>query len=121
MVGGCEKSSLTAWWASTDTSTPFWVRSKRSLNDASIVSVNTSVPTTNATPMTTANPVRTERSLRDSRPFSASFVMREPPSRCLKPALGEPGTGCQARSLRHGLHQVEHALGVLAGTVVHDD
>src|SRR4051794_23997123 len=80
IVGGSEKSALTAWWVSTDTSTPFWVRSNRSLNEASIVSVNTSVPTTNATPMTTANPVSTDRSLRVSRPFKANFVTTAPPS-----------------------------------------
>src|SRR5690349_14147459 len=97
IVGGTEKSVLTAWRASTDTSTPCWVRSKRFLKDSSIVSVKTSVPTTNATPMTTANPVRTERSLRVSRPRSATLV-----------------------TSAHRLHQVEDALGVGAGAVVDD-
>ena len=75
---------------------PCWVRSKRSLNDASIVSVKTNVPATNATPMTTAKPVSAVRSLRASRPLSATL------------------------STSHGLHQVEHALGALAAAVVHD-
>ena len=64
MVGGAWKSSSTATFAVTVTSTPFWARSKRSLNDASIVSVKTNVAATNATPSTTAKPVRVVRSLR---------------------------------------------------------
>src|SRR4051794_16567189 len=71
IVGGDWKSSSTATLAVTVTSTPFWARSNRSLNEASIVSVNTNVPATKATPSTTANPVRTVRSLRAQRPFSA--------------------------------------------------
>ena len=43
---------------------PLLARSKRSLNDASIVSVKTNVPATNATPMTTAKPVSAVRSFR---------------------------------------------------------
>ena len=87
IVGGTEKSALTAWRASTETSTPCCVRSKRFLNDSSIVSVKTSVPTTKATPMTTANPVRTDRSLRDSRPLerelghaATAFIRSRTPS-----------------------------------------
>src|SRR3954454_8553684 len=95
IVGGVEKSAFTAWWDSSSTSTPCLVRSNRFLNDSLIVSVNTSVPTTNATPMTTAKPVRTDRSLRVSRPRSATRV-----------------------TSGHRLHQVEHALGVLAAAVV---
>src|SRR3954467_12018931 len=105
IVGGAPKSALTGWAASTETSTPFWTRSNRLLNDSLMVSVNTSVPTTKATPMTTAKPVRTDRSLRVSRPRSATL----------------PTSG-------HRLHQVEHALRGLAAAVVdhlavaeHDD
>src|SRR5262245_306592 len=97
IVGGASKSALTGCAASTDTSTPFWTRSNRFLNDSLIVSVKTSVPTTKATPMTTAKPVSTERSLRVSSPRSAS--------------LDTSG---------HRLHQVEHARGVAAVAVVDD-
>ena len=97
IVGGTEKSDLTAWRPSTATSTPCDVRSNRFLNDSSIVSVKTSVPTTNATPMTTAKPVRTDLSLRESRPRSATLF-----------------------TLAHRLHQVEDALGIGAGPVVDD-
>src|SRR3954471_11647627 len=97
MVGAAEKSSLTGWLASMETSSPLWARSKRSLNEASIVSVNTNVPATKATPSTTANPVRTVRSLRARSPRMA-----------MRSTSG------------HGLHEVEHALGVLRGPVVDD-
>src|SRR3954466_5148787 len=97
IVGGWAKSSSTATLAMTVTSTPFWVRSNRSLKEASIVSVNTNVPATKATPMTTAKPVSAVRSLRAIRPLSATLS-----------------------TLRHGLHEVEHALGRLARAVVHD-
>src|SRR3954451_4804990 len=97
MVGAAEKSSLTGWAASIETSSPLWARWKRSLNEASIVSVNTNVPATNATPRTTAKPVRIVRSLRASSPRMAT-----------------------RSTSTHGLHQVEHALGVLGRPVVHD-
>src|SRR6478609_7881792 len=114
IVGGCEKSDLTAWRASTATSTPFWVRSKRFLKDSSIVSVNTSVPTTKATPITTAKPVRTDRSLRESRPRSATLVIGTPCCTRVGGGGDEAGSSCDR------LHQVEHALGVLARAVVDD-
>src|ERR671923_2686791 len=98
MGGGVAKSSSMACRDCTETSTPFCVRSNRSLNEASIVSVNTNVPATKATPMTTAKPVSAVRSLRAMRPFSATL----------------------SNGLHHGLHQVEHALHALSLPVVHD-
>src|SRR3954452_15842107 len=95
IVGACEKSAFTASRDSSSTSTPFWVRSNRFLNDSLIVSVNTSVPTTKATPITTAKPVRTERSLRVSRPRSATDV-----------------------TSRHRLHQIQDPGRVRARAVV---
>src|SRR3954453_20274135 len=97
IVGGDWKSSSTATLAVTVTSTPFWARSNRSLNEASIVSVNTNVPATKATPSTTAKPVRTVRSLRAQSPRMAT-----------------------RSTSGHRLHQVEHALGVLRLAVVDD-
>ena len=52
IVGGAAKSSSTATFAVTVTSVPFWARSNRSLNDASIVSVKTNVP---ASPLARTN------------------------------------------------------------------
>src|SRR5919109_4509802 len=98
IVGGAAKSSSTARRACTETSVPFCTRSNRSLNEASIVSVNTNVSATKATPMTTAKPVSAVRSLRAMRPFSATL----------------------SNGLHHGLHQVEHALHALSLPVVHD-
>src|SRR3954470_20062237 len=99
IVGGDWKSSSTATLAVTVTSTPFWARSNRSLNEASIVSVNTNVPATKATPSTTAKPVRTVRSLRAQRPFSAIFSIsgssRDVPA-------GRPAAGSARQGRRTG-------------------
>src|SRR4051794_37135439 len=99
IVGGAAKSSSTATFAVTVTSVPFWARSNRSLNEASIVSVNTNVPATNATPSTTAKPVRTVRSLRAQRPFSAIFSIsgssRDVPA-------GRPAAGSARQGRRTG-------------------
>src|SRR4051794_1835393 len=95
IVGGAPKSALTGWAASTETSTPFWTRSNRLLNDSLMVSVNTSVPTTKATPMTTAKPVSTERSLRVSSPRSASlYTYATAFIRSSTPAASLPAPSC---------------------------
>src|SRR3954453_22311375 len=95
IVGGAPKSALTGWAASTETSTPFWTRSNRLLNDSLMVSVNTSVPTTKATPRTPAKPVSTERSLRVSSPRSASlYTYATAFLRSSTPAASLPAPSC---------------------------
>src|SRR4051794_28432550 len=117
MVFGTPNWTLTGCALWIETSTPFCVRSKRFVNDALIVSVKTSVPTTKATPTTTAKPVRTDRSLRESRPRSATLVIPSPLRGPCSARVGLRRALVQGRSCDR-FHQVEHAVGVGARAVM---
>ena len=113
--------------ACTETSVPFCVRSNRSLNEASIVSVKTNVPATKATPMhdgeagecgaQLAGPEALQRDLAATTPPPSSGRARPPWSRRRRrarprpslqhdDAVGDRGRVRVVRDHHHGLAEV---------------